>query len=456
MVKMKYLVINTVAGVGSTGKISADICRKLKAEGHDAVLAYGRDIANCDDIKTIRIGSMLDVYWHVAMTRLFDKHGLCSKRATRRFLKWVDSYKPDVIWLHNIHGYYLNYEELFSYIKRYNIKVKWTLHDCWALTGHCSYFTFVKCEQWKSHCSYCPQKRTYPGCWFNGRVDSNFDRKRKAFTGVKNLELIVPSNWLKGLVAESFLKDYPCTVVYNEIDRNIFKPTPSSFRKDFHLENKKIVLGVASVWTKRKGLEDFYKLSSMLDDSYVIVLVGLSKKQIKSLPKNIVGITRTNNQAELAGLYSTANIFVNPSREETFGLTSVEAVSCGTPSVVYEETACEEIAKSLSGGVAVPPGVENLYEAITGRRYIETNSSGGGCRRLIVFSKTADQNQLAQIYSAADYFANPTYEDNYPTVNLEALACECFVVTYDVGGCKETISNGFAIRQANACCEERI
>lgn len=453
---MKYLIINSVAGTGSTGKIAAGICRDLKKAGNEVVLAYGRGKAvNCEDIETVRIGNKFDVYWHVAMTRLFDKHGLCSKHATRRFLKWVDSYKPDVIWLHNIHGYYLNYKELFSYIKCYNIKVKWTLHDCWALTGHCSHFTFVKCEQWQFHCSYCPQMRTYPSCFLKVKANSNFDRKKVAFTNVKDLELIVPSKWLKNLVSKSFLKDYPCTVVYNEINRTIFKPTPSTFRQDFHLENKKIVLGVASVWTKRKGLEDFYKLSSMLDDSYVIVLIGLSKKQIKALPKNIVGITKTNNQSELAGLYSTANIFVNPSREETFGLTSVEAVSCGTPSVVYEETACEEIAKSF-GGVAVPPGVENLYEAITGSRYIETNSSGGGCSRLIVFSKTTNQKQLAQIYSAADFFANPTYEDNYPTVNLEALACECFVVTYDVGGCKETISNGFSIRQANACCEERI
>lgn len=376
---MKYLIINSVAGTGSTGKIAAGICRDLKKAGNEVVLAYGRGKAvNCEDIETVRIGNKFDVYWHVAMTRLFDKHGLCSKHATRRFLKWVDSYKPDVIWLHNIHGYYLNYKELFSYIKCYNIKVKWTLHDCWALTGHCSHFTFVKCEQWKSHCSYCPQKRTYPGCWFNGRVDSNFDRKRIAFNGVKNLELIVPSNWLKGLVAESFLKDYPCTVVYNEIDRNIFKPTPSSFRKDFHLEDRKIVLGVASIWTKRKGLEDFYKLARMLDSSYVIVLVGLSKKQIAELPRNIVGIQRTNDQKELAGLYSTADVFVNPSVEETFGMTSVEAECCGTDSIVCKDTACEEVAQKY-GGVVVPQNdVEAIYKAITGKDYIPFDKARGG------------------------------------------------------------------------------
>lgn len=452
---MRYLVINTVAGTGSTGKIAADICRKLTREGHEAVLAYARNKANCDDIRTVKIGNMLDVYWHVAMTRLFDKHGLCSKHATKRFLRWVDNYKPDIIWLHNIHGYYINYEELFEYIKRCNIKVKWTLHDCWALTGHCSHFTYVKCEQWKSHCSYCPQKRAYPSCLTNRKVDGNFNRKKKAFTGVKDMEIIVPSKWLKNLVAESFLKDYPCTVVYNEIDRNIFKPTPSDFRKAFHLEDKKIVLGVASVWSQRKGLDDFYKLATMLDSSYVIVLVGLNKKQIGDLPKNIIGIERTTNQNELAGLYSTANVFVNPSVEETFGMTSAEAVACGTESIVYQGTACEEIAGS-NGSISVPQGVDHIYEAITGMPYISNNkANGGGCSLLVAFSRTENQRQLAELYSAADYFVNPTYEDNYPTVNLEALACGCFVITYDVGGAKETLVNGYMGASASGSSKER-
>ena len=435
---MKYLLINSVAGVGSTGKIAADICRKLIKEGNEAVLAYGRGIANCEDIRTIRIGNKLGVYWHVAMTRFFDRHGLCSKRATKQFLKWVDAYSPDVIWLHNIHGYYLNYEELFFYIKSHNIKVKWTLHDCWALTGHCSYFTFVKCEQWKCHCSYCPQKRTYPACLFHGRVDKNFARKKRAFTGVKNLELIVPSNWLKNLASESFLKDYPCSVVYNTIDKNIFKPTPSDFRKVFHLENKKIVLGVASVWTQRKGLDDFYKLATMLDSSYVIVLVGLSKKQIDSLPRNIVGIRRTDNQVELAGLYSTADVFLNPSVEETFGMTTVEAEACGTETVVYKDTACEEVVNEF-GGVAVPQDIEAIYKAITGNDFNPAEKVRGGVSSIIAFIQTNNQTQLAELYSTADFFVNPTYEDNFPTVNLEAIACGCYVVTYDTGGCRETL-----------------
>lgn len=374
---MKYLLINSVAGMGSTGKLAADICRTLVREGNEAVLAYGRDKVNCDDITTVRIGNNLDVYWHVVVTRLFDKHGLASKMATRKFLKWVDSYEPDVIWLHNIHGYYLNYEILFDYIKAKNIKVKWTLHDCWAMTGHCSHFTFVKCEQWQSHCSYCPQKRAYPTSLLFSQAFGNFDRKRKAFTNVSDMELIVPSNWLKKLVAKSFLKGYVCTVVYNEIDKNIFKPTPSTFRKDFHLEDKKIVLGVASYWGKMKGLYDFYKLASMLDDEYVIVLVGLNDKQIEELPNNIVGVKRTNNLEELAGIYSSATVFVNPSRQETFGMTTMEAVDCGTPAIVYQDTACEEIVVKFGGGKVVEQSPYALYEAITGHKYYGHDSVRG-------------------------------------------------------------------------------
>ena len=435
---MKYLIINSVAGTGSTGKIAAGICRDLKKAGNEVVLAYGRGKAvNCEDIETVRIGNKFDVYWHVAMTRLFDKHGLCSKHATRRFLKWVDSYKPDVIWLHNIHGYYLNYKELFSYIKCYNIKVKWTLHDCWALTGHCSNFTLVKCEQWQFHCSYCPQMRTYPSCFLKVKANSNFDRKKVAFTNVKDLELIVPSKWLKNLVSKSFLKDYPCTVVYNEINRNIFKPTPSTFRQDFHLENKKIVLGVASVWTKRKGLEDFYKLSSMLDDSYVIVLVGLSKKQIKALPKNIVGITKINKQSGIAGLYSNVDVFLNRSMDKTISEKTVSAKYCGIESAAKCGTYYKYVEKKHVG-VAVPQSVNSLYNAIMGKSFSTCNNAGAKSE-IIAISKTNNQKQLAELYSVADFFVNPTYEDNFPTVNLEAIACGCYVVTYDTGGCRETL-----------------
>ena len=228
------------------------------------------------------------------------------------------------------------------------MQVKWTLHDCWAFTGHCS---------------YCPQTRRYPASYGKDSCKRNFARKRAAFTGVKSLMLITPSQWLADLTRQSFLQEYPVEVRYNTIDTNIFKPTPSDFRERYGLQDKVVVLGVANVWDERKGLNDFYKLAQMLDERYAIVLVGLSKKQMKALPKNICGIQRTNSPKELAAIYTAADVFVNPSVEETFGMTTVEAEACGTPAIVYKGTACEEIARKY-GSRVVDEKIEDIFKII--------------------------------------------------------------------------------------------
>lgn len=437
---MKYLFINTVAGVGSTGRIAADKCRELQAQGQECVLAYGRGQSHCSDVATYKIGTALDYRLHGVLTRLFDLHGFGSKRATRKFLRWAEQYNPDVLWLHNIHGYYLNVEMLFDWIKkRPEMQVKWTLHDCWSFTGHCSYFSALKCDQWKGHCSYCKQLRRYPACCAISSVRTNFSRKRAAFTGVKNLTLITPSQWLADLTRQSFLKEYPVEVHYNTIDTSVFKPTPSDFRARYGLQDKIIVLGVANVWEERKGLFDFYRLAQMLDDRYAIVLVGLTQKQIRDLPNHIRGIRRTNSPQELAAIYTAADVFVNPSVEETFGMTAVEAQACGTPSIVYDGTACAETARQ-NGNTVVPQDVNQLYRAITGQQAVHGKATGNsrGCT-IVCIPRTHSAQELAEIYTAADVFANPTYEDNYPTVNLEAQACGTRVVTYDTGGCRETL-----------------
>ena len=335
---MNVLMINVSCGVGSTGRICIDLAAEFEKNGDNVKIAYGRD----DVLKqykkyAVRIGSDLDVRLHGIYTRLTDRHGFASKNATKKFLKWADEYNPDLLWLHNIHGYYINIEMLFEWIKsRPNMQVKWTLHDCWAFTGHCSYFAMVKCEQWKTHCSYCVQKSRYPKSFVVDNCRQNFERKRAAFCGVKNMTLITPSKWLADLVKESFLKEYPIEVVYNEIDRNVFKPTPSDFREKYGLTDKKVVLGVASVWDERKGLQDFFKLREKLDESYAIVIVGLSKKQLKDLPKNIIGISRTNNAKELAEIYTAADVFVNPTYEDNYPTVNLEAQACGTMVITYD------------------------------------------------------------------------------------------------------------------------
>ena len=360
---MKYLFINSVAGFGSTGRIAAEKCRELMAEGHECVLAFGREKANCEDVPTVQIGSSMDFKLHGIRCRLLDDHGFGSKAATRRFLRWVREYDPDVIWLHNIHGYYIHIGLLFDYLRLCGKKILWTLHDCWAFTGHCAYFDFACCDRWKTGCHDCPQKSAYPASLGRDGSQSNYRKKKALFTGIPGLKLIVPSYWLEKRVKQSFLKDYPVEVVYNAIDRNVFRPAPGDFRKKHGLEGKTILLGVASVWDARKGLQDFLELAPMLEDGYQIVLIGLTEEQIAALPENILGLPRTNQLEELVQAYTEADIFLNPSVEETFGMTAMEARCCGTEAVVYQDTACEEIVNQF-GGIAVPKGARHLYEAV--------------------------------------------------------------------------------------------
>lgn len=365
---MRILFVNEVCGITSTGRICTDLAQELEEKGHEVKIAYGRNGYVPKKFKkySIKIGNKFDVYMHALQTRLFDTHGFGSKSATKKFLEWAENYKPDLLWLHNIHGYYINVEMLFAWIKKHpEMEVRWTLHDCWAFTGHCSHFTVVKCEQWKKYCSYCCQLRRYPTCYFMSSVRKNFERKRKAFTGVKNLTLITPSKWLADLTRQSFFKEYPVEVHYNTIDKTIFKPTPSDFRQRYGLVDKKIILGVANVWEERKGLKDFYQLAQMLDDSYAIVLVGLSKKQIAELPKNIHGIMRTNSPQELAAIYTAADVFVNPTYEDNYPTVNLEAEACGTRVITYDTGGCRETVVRNDSIVVECGNVENIFYLIS-------------------------------------------------------------------------------------------
>ena len=357
---MRVLFINSVCGIGSTGRICTDLAQQFEAEGNEVKIAYGRKGTVPEQFQkyAVRIGTDFDCKMHAIQTRLFDTHGFGSKHATKEFLKWAEEYKPDLLWLHNLHGYYINVEMLFDWIKKHpEMQVKWTLHDCWAFTGHCSHFTMVKCEQWKSHCSYCSQLRRYPACFAMSSVSKNFERKRKAFTGVKNMTLITPSKWLADLTRQSFLKEYHVEVHYNTIDTSIFKPNPSDFSERYVLQDKIIVLGVANVWEDRKGLFDFYKLAEMLDDRYVLVLVGLSEKQIKNLPKNI-------SPQELAAIYTAADVFVNPTYEDNYPTVNLEAQACGTKVITYDTGGCKETLHTKESALVQTGAIQVVAEMI--------------------------------------------------------------------------------------------
>lgn len=333
---MKVLMINSVCGIRSTGRICTDIAQELENHGHECKIAYGREIAPARFEKyAVRIGSNISANIHAGLSRIFDKSGFYSRRATRKFVNWVKEYNPDLIHLHNLHGYYLNIEVLFDYLKQANKPVVWTLHDCWAFTGHCPYFDMADCEKWKSGCERCPQKKQYPTSLVFDNSKNNYRRKKACFTGVADLTIVSPSQWLKDLVSKSFLNEYPVRVIANGVDTTAFEPTPGDFKSRYGLDGKIVILGVAGVWEERKGLNDFVRLAQFLDDRYRIVLVGLSDAQLAELPKNIIGVKRTNSVTELAEIYTAADVLFNPTYEDNYPTVNLEAQACGTPVITY-------------------------------------------------------------------------------------------------------------------------
>ncbi|MBR4036089.1 MAG: glycosyltransferase, partial [Oscillospiraceae bacterium] len=264
---------------------------------------------------------------------------------------------------HNIHGYYIHVGLLVEYLRFCGKKILWTLHDCWSFTGHCAYFDYVGCDKWKTGCQNCPQKKSYPASLLMDNSRENYETKKYHFTGIPNMTLVVPSHWLAERVKQSFLGEYPVEVVYNTVDRNVFHPTPSDFRQKHGLEDKTVLLGVANIWEPRKGLSDFVALAGALDDSCKIVLVGLTEEQKKTVPRNILCIPRTETIHQLVEIYSAADLYINPSVEETFGMTTLEALYCGTMPIVYRGTACEEVVSQF-GGIAVEKGWKNILEAV--------------------------------------------------------------------------------------------
>lgn len=373
---MKVLQINSVCGVGSTGRIATDLYKVIEEAGHECVIAYGRGTTP-EGIKAIKIGTNFDNYIHVAKTRIFDKHGFGSTKATKDFIKKVEEYNPDVIHLHNIHGYYINIEILFDYLKRANKKVIWTLHDCWAFTGHCAHFDYVGCSKWKNGCKKCPQKNEYPSSKIADASEFNYEKKKELFTSVKDMTIVTPSKWLAGLVKESFLGKYEVIVINNGIDLDVFKPTESDFREKYGLQDKKIILGVASVWTERKGFNIFIELANKLDDNFKIVLVGVNERQKNMLPKNILSIIRTNNIRELAEIYTVADIFLNPTLEDNFPTTNLEALACGVPIITFNVGGGVEVINSLTGMIVNEKNTDKLFNVLN--NFVHSEKFKRGC-----------------------------------------------------------------------------
>lgn len=363
--KQKTLLqINTVVNSGSTGRIVEEIGEMAINKGWKSFIAYGR-YSNSSKSKLIKIGNKWGILIHGIYTRVFDKHGFGSLRSTIKLINIIKKIEPNIIHLHNLHGYYINIDVLFNYFYTLNIPILWTLHDCWPFTGHCAYFDFANCYKWQQICFKCPQKKEYPASYFLDSSKKNFQRKRNLFNLPKNMTITAVSYWLKDNIEKSFLKKYEIRVIKNGIDINKFNYVSNEdIKAKYSLKDKFIILGVANTWSKRKRLNDFIKLNERLNEDYQIILIGLSKKQIKNLPNNIIGLRKTDSINELVKLYSTADIFVNPSVEETFGLTTIEALSCGTPAVVYNTTACPEVVNHKIGFIVEKGDIKSIINSI--------------------------------------------------------------------------------------------
>ncbi|MCM1038716.1 MAG: glycosyltransferase [Ruminococcus sp.] len=351
---MKIIQINEYCGIESTGKICFELAKMLENKGDICRIVYGRKKASAEAEKYgVRMTNDLGIRLHGVETRVLDNHAFSSTFETKRIVSFLEKFKPDIIHLHNLHGYYINVEILFKYIKKKNIPIIWTLHDCWAITGHCAHFSH-SCDNWKTGCHHCGQIREYPASYVVDASKKNWKKKKDLFTALENVVITAPSFWLSRVVKDSYLSKYPVNIVPNGIDLNVFYPRDNNiFYKKFG--NKKIILGVASIWNRNKGIDDFITLSNMLDDQrFQIVLVGGGIKE-KDFPSSIHVIEKVDSADVLAEIYSSADIYVNLSKIEIFGLTTVEALACGCPVIVYEaggsgESVGEQCGKVIANG----------------------------------------------------------------------------------------------------------
>lgn len=365
MCQMKIVSINSLPN-GSTGKIMNEIADMAEKNGFDTYCFWGSWYSEIKEKAEKRscFGSSIENKISGAFSILTGLQNFGSIIGTISLINKINKIDPDIIHLHNLHLWTINIPLLFKYIKKHNIKTVWTLHDCWAFTGHCPHFDMIGCDKWKTGCYGCPQYKEYPKSLFDNSKYM-YRLKKKWFTDIKDMTIVTPSEWLASLVKESYLKDYPVKVINNGIDLNVFKPTESDFRKKYALENKYIVLGVAFGWGRRKGLDVFVELARRLDkEKYKVVLVGTDDNVDKLLPENIISIHRTQNQTELAKIYSAADVFANPTREENYPTVNMEALACGTPVVTFNTGGSPEMLDETCGAAVAKNDIDAMYNEI--------------------------------------------------------------------------------------------
>lgn len=397
---MKVLQINTVYGAGSTGKIVRQLHDLCMAQGMECLTGH-RDNGTYSLDDTLEISGRLDGRVHGFLARITMLKGCFSYFKTKKFLQKMKEYRPDLIHLHNLHGSYIHIGAFMKYIKKEQIPVVFTLHDCWAFTAICPHFSLAACDKWKSGCGHCPQRRRYSSAPID-LSHTMWKNKKRWFSGVPHMTVVTPSAWLADLARQSFLGEYPIKVIYNGIDLSIFSPTASDFRARYSLENKKIVLAVSFGWSYEKGLDVMIALAERLPSDYQVVLVGTDEAADKQLPKNILSIHRTCRQQALAGIYSASNVFVNPTREEVLGLVNLEALACGTPVVTFRAGGSPECIDETCGSVVDRDDVDAMEREIV-RICTEHPYSREAClNRARMFDKDQRMKEYIALYRSME------------------------------------------------------
>lgn len=370
-VKGKIVQINPVVRPGtSTGRIMQEIGALAEREGWHNWCAYskGRDGLRECATDVIPVGNFLSTALHGVLTRALDRHGLGSTFATRAFVRKLHEIDPDIIHIHNIHGYFLNYPILFEYLKNCRAKVVWTVHDCWLFTGHCYHYSYIGCDKWQSCCNDCPQRSAFPRSLLIDRSRQNFIDKKRSFTSIPKgrLRIVTVSDWMRREMSRSFFKDYEIQTIHNGIDTSVFHPYETDgIRAGLGIApDKKIILGLASIWLEEKGLSDFIRMAGMLNPDEVIVMVGVDDKTAKKLPSSIVHIRRTESLEMLARLYSEATAFVNPTWQDNYPTVNLEAIACGTPVVTYRTGGSVESVTPSTGFVVEQGDVKGMLDAV--------------------------------------------------------------------------------------------
>lgn len=399
---MKVLQINSVIDYGSTGRIARDLYDYLESKGHECVIAFGRG-ESTPGYNTIKIGSNLDQLAHGMYSRLTDRHGFGSKVATKKFIKQIDEYNPDIIQLHNLHGYYINIEILFKYLSRKNIPIVWLLHDQWTVSGHSANFNLNPDGSLPSELPNREELNNYPKTIGFSQFKRNLKDKEDLFTSVENMTIITPSNWLANIIKKTYLNKYEVKTIYNGVDTEVFYIDDSNakiLKKKWNTKDKTIILGIASVWDERKGLNDFVELSKLLpDEQFQIVLVGIDDRTKFKLPDSIISINRTNSVDELRDIYNVSDIFVNPTYFDNFPTVNIESLACGTPVITYDTGGSPESIDETTGSVINQGDIDSLLNEIENWNK-KTSHIANSCKNRVLkfYTKEISNGQYLQLY----------------------------------------------------------